>query len=257
TGATGALAAVVGAAVAAAALGVVAAAPLRHAGGAPVGIPVGASRFSVLQAASGALGQLAQRGGVVAVALLAGSAAETGYAALAVGVALAATYAVVQLFTVSLPVLTGRRDPEPTLRRLAGLLLAVTLPTMALAVPVLDLAVPVTFGPDYAAAATAFVPALAMVVLGPVNALLVQAAALRLRSEALLHATAAGALGFVATAVVAVPSWGAVGATSALLAGAAVTTAVGVRALPGAAGGRLVTASLGGAAVVAVLGVLT
>ncbi|WP_300013909.1 oligosaccharide flippase family protein [Pseudonocardia sp.] len=260
-GVTGAMGAVVVAAVAAAVLGAVAAAPLRHAGPS-VAFPEGAARFGVLQAASGALGQVAQRGGVVAVALLAGSGLETGYAALAVGVALAATYAVVQLFTVSLPVLTRRHagggaDPEATLRRLAGVLLAVTLPAMAAAVLVLDVAVPVAFGADYAAATGAFGPALAMVVLAPVNALLVQAAALRLRSEVLLRATATGAVVFAAVAVAAVPSWGAVGATTALLAGAAGTALVAVLGLPGAAGARLVAASLGGSVAVAALGVLT
>ncbi|MHA6784098.1 hypothetical protein ACVGOW_24350 [Pseudonocardia saturnea] len=253
-GVTGAMGAVVVAAVAAAVLGVVAAAPLRHRGH-PVAVPEGASRFGLLQAASGALGQVAQRGGVLAVALLAGSGLQTGYAALAVGVALAATYAVVQLFTVSLPVLTRRPDPEPSLRRLAGVLLAATVPAMALAVLVLDVAVPVAFGADYAAAAGAFVPALAMVVLAPVNALLVQAAALRMRSEALLQATAAGAVVFVLVAVAAVPPWGAVGATTALLAGAATTALVAIRRLPGAVGPRLAAGSLGGAAVVAALGV--
>jgi O-antigen/teichoic acid export membrane protein len=254
-GVTGAMGAVVVAAVAASVLGAVAAAPLRQRGGAPIPVPDGASRFGLLQAASGALGQVAQRGGVVAVALLAGSGLQTGYAALAVGVALAATYAVVQLFTVSLPVLTRRDDPEPTLRRLAGVLLAATLPAMAVAVLVIDLAVPVAFGADYAPAAQAFGPALAMVVLAPVNALLVQAAALRLRSEALVHATAAGAVVFVVAAVAAVPAWGAVGATTALLAGAAATALVAIRRLPGAVGPRLAAASLGGAAAVVALDV--
>ncbi|MDN5861431.1 MAG: hypothetical protein L0H84_22745, partial [Pseudonocardia sp.] len=195
-GVTGAMAAVLVAAVAAAVLGAVAAAPLWRRGGAPVAFPDGASRFGLLQAAGGVFGQVAQRGGVVAVAVLAGSGLQTGYAALAVGVALAATYAVVQLFTVALPVLTERPDAESTLRRLAGVLLAATVLATAPAALVVDIAVPFAFGADYSGAAPAFGPALAMVVLAPVNALLVQAGALRLRPEVLLRATAVGAAVF-------------------------------------------------------------
>ena len=225
--------------------------------------PSGASRFGLLQAASGVLGQVAQRGGVVVVALLAGSAAQTGYAALAVGVALAATYAVAQLFIVALPTLTRRHaagevgvPPESTLRRLAGVLLALTVPVAVAAVLVADVAVPIAFGEAYAGSVPAFGPALAMLVLAPLNALVVQAAALRLRPEALLHATATGAVVFAGTAVATVPVWGALGATSAMLAGAMATALVGVHRLPGAVGPWLSTASLGGTAAVAVLGVL-
>jgi hypothetical protein len=96
-----------------------------------------------------------------------------------------------------------------------------------------------------------------MVVLAPVNALAVQAAALRLRPEATLYAALAGALGFTAAAVLAVPAWGAVGATAAALAGAVGYALLAIRLLPGAAGARLTAASLGGATAVFLLGVLT
>ena len=66
-------------------------------------------RFGFLQAGAAALVQFAQRGGVLAVALLAGSATQTGYAALAIGIALGATYAVLQAFTVALPHLADAR----------------------------------------------------------------------------------------------------------------------------------------------------
>ncbi|MGE3286265.1 MAG: hypothetical protein AB7J32_09205 [Pseudonocardia sp.] len=105
-GATGAVVAILVAGAVAAVLAVAVAAPLW---GATAPIPDGALRFGVLQAAGGVLAQATQRGGVLAVAVLAGSAVETGYAGLAVGIALAATYAVVQVFTVTLPVLAGRR----------------------------------------------------------------------------------------------------------------------------------------------------
>ncbi len=75
----------------------------------PVALPEGAARFGLVQAASGALTQITQRGAVVAVAVLA-TAREAGFAAVAVGVALAATYAVAQVFTVTLPGLTARHE---------------------------------------------------------------------------------------------------------------------------------------------------
>jgi len=267
-GVTGALGAIVVAAAVAFALGAVTAAPLLRRQRPPVALPDGALRFGYLQATSGALVQLAQRGGVIAVALLLGSSLQTGYAALAVGVACAATYAIVQVFTVSLPWLAERHgagavdasgavDAEPVLRRLAGGLLAVVVPAAAVAVLAIDTVVPIVFGGDYAGAAEAFGPALAMVVLAPVNALAVQAAALRLRPEATLCCALAGAAAFAGVAVLAVPAWGASGATCAALAGAAASALLAIRILPGAVGIRLAVASLGGAAVVAVSGVLT
>jgi hypothetical protein len=96
-----------------------------------------------------------------------------------------------------------------------------------------------------------------MVVLAPLNALVVQAAALRLRPEATLYAAVVGALGFTGAAVLAVPAWGAVGATAAALAGAAGYALLAIRLLPGAVGARLTVASLGGVAAVILLGVIT
>ena len=260
-GTTGAVAAIVVSAAVAFGLGVVAVTPLLRRRLPPVAVPEGALRFGLLQASSGALVQVAQRGGVIAVALLAASSVQTGFAALAIGVALAATYAIVQVFTVSLPRLAGRRGgltgAESSLRRLAGGLLAVVVPVAGVTVLALDAAVPIVFGAGYAGAAGAFGPALAMVVLAPVNALVVQAAALRLRPEATLYAALAGALGFTGAAVLAVPAWGAAGATGAALAGAAAYSMLAIRLLPGAAGVRLTVASLGGATVVILLGVIT
>jgi O-antigen/teichoic acid export membrane protein len=282
-GLDGAVAGVAVAGVAGCALALTATRSLWRAGPhTPVQLPDDAARFGLLAAATGALTQLVQRGGVVAATLLS-TAEETGHAAVAIGVALAATYAVAQVFVVTLPALTarhaaagrapaehgstdrvaaavarrpsrgGRPSPaEPALRRLAGLLLAVVLPAAVLGVLAVGLVVPVVLGPAYAGATAAFPPALAAVVLAPLTALTLQAAALRMRPEATLAAAAAGALVFSAAAVLAVPAWGAVGATAALGVGTAVAAVVGVVALPGCAGWRLPVASLAGA--VAVVG---
>jgi O-antigen/teichoic acid export membrane protein len=244
----------------------------------PVLLPAGAARFGLVAAAVGALTQLVQRGGVVAAALLS-TADETGHAAVAIGVALAATYAVAQVFVVTLPALTARhaatagpadgavavRSPrsalrgspsaaEPALRRLAGLLLAVVLPVALLGVLAVGLVVPAVLGSAYADATAAFPPALAAVVLAPLTALTLQAAALRLRPGATLVAAAAGAVAFTAAAVAAVPAWGAVGAAGAMLTGTATAAVVGTLAL-GGTGWRLPVASLAGAVAVAGWGV--
>lgn len=108
-GVTGSIVAVLVAAVASTAFAAVVAAPIVRAAGPRVAVPEGAIRFGVLQAGGAALVQLTQRGGVLAVALLAGSSVQTGYAALAVGIALGATYAILQAFTVSLPHLADGR----------------------------------------------------------------------------------------------------------------------------------------------------
>lgn len=222
-----------------------------------VPVPDGAIRFGALQAAGAALVQLTHRGGVLATALLAGSAAETGYAALATGIALGLTYAVLQAFTVSLPHLAAGTDddPEAALRRLAGGLLAVLVPGVLLVAAVLDRAVPTVFGDGYDGAVDAFGPALALVVLAPLNALAVQAAALRLRPDVAAGAGAASAATFVVVALLAVPAWGATGATAAALAGAAAGAVLAGVRLPGAYGSRLPLATaLGAAAALLVAG---
>jgi len=221
-----------------------------------VPVPDGAIRFGVLQAAGAALVQVTHRGGVLATAVLAGSAAETGYAALATGIALGVTYAVLQAFTVSLPHLADHAaegDPEPALRRLAGGLLAAIVPGALVGAVLLERLVPVVFGDGYEDAVGAFGPALALVVLAPASSLVVQAAALRLRPEVAAAAGAASAGTFLAVSLAAVPAWGATGATTAALAGTAAATALGARLLPGALGRRLGVASALGATAVLVV----
>ena len=251
-------------------LGAATAGPVLRGARTAVDLPVGALRFAALQAGGGVLVQVIHRGGVVAVALLAASTVHSGHAALALGVALAATYAVAQVFTVALGRLVeqgsessagpGAADPvvcagEAALRRLAGAALTVVIPGVLVCALFLEDAVPAVFGADYVGAAGSFVPALAMVVLAPVNALALQAAALRLRPEATLHSAVAGAVAFVATALVAVPPLGASGGTLAALAGVAAAALVSICLLPGSVGGRVGAASLCGAAAVLALGV--
>jgi O-antigen/teichoic acid export membrane protein len=242
------VAALVGAAFAA-----VLTAPLLRPAVAVVALPEGALRFGVLQATGAGLVQLTHRGGVLATALLAGSAAETGYVALATGIALGVTYAVLQAFTVSLPHLAGEdatAGGEEVLRRLAGGLLAVLVPGVLLVAATLDELVPRIFGDGYLGATDAFAPALALVVLAPLNALAVQAAALRLRPDVAATAGAASAIAFVVVAFAAVPAWGAAGATAAALAGASASAVVAVRSLPGAVGTPVGLATAAGAAAV-------
>lgn len=259
-GATGAVVAILVSAVAGAALGAAVAGPLSGARTAKVPVPVGAVRFGALHAAGAALVQCSHRGGVLAVALLAVSPAETGFVALATGIALGVTYAVLQAFTVTLPHLADSaatpRAAEAVLRRLAAGLLVVIVPVAAVTALVLDAAVPAVFGGAYEGAVPAFGPALALVVLAPLNGLAVQVAALRLRPEAALSSGIASALGFVVVAVATVPAWGAAGGTAAALAGAAAGALTSLRLLPGAAGWPIGLASFAGAAAMLVLAVV-
>lgn len=249
------LAAIVGAGFAA-----IVTAPLLRPPEPNVTVPDGAMRFGILQATGAALVQLTHRGGVLATAVLAGSATETGYAALATGIALGVTYAVLQAFTVSLPHLAGddaAGDGEAALRRLATGLLAVLVPAVVVVAALLDALVPRVFGTGYLGAVDAFAPALALVVLAPVNALAVQIAALRLRPDVAAIAGAASATTFLLVAVLIVPAWGAAGATTAALAGTAASALVAARWLPGAVGATVGLASVVGAgAVLAVASLL-
>jgi O-antigen/teichoic acid export membrane protein len=200
---------------------------------------------------------------VLAVALLAGSTAQTGYAALAAGIALGATYAIAQTFTVSVPHLDHSHPPrdgahagEATLRRLAGVLLAVIVPGAACAAVLVPYLVPRVFGADYRGATAAFGPAIALVVLAPLTALLVQVSALRFRPDATLRAGIATAAAFVFVAFVTVPGAGAAGAMFATLTGAALGAVVAAHALPGAASGLFVISSYASAVVVLALSCL-
>jgi hypothetical protein len=252
---TGPLLAILLAAVASAGFAVLVAGPVLHARPDPVPLPAGALRFGALHAGGAALAQGALRSPALATAVLGGTAVATGHAALATSVAVALVSVVVQAFTVALPHVAA--DPEPAedvLRQLAGRVLAAVLVGATVAALALDRAVPLALGDDFDAAVDAFGPALALVVLAPAHAVIVQAAALRFRPTAALAAGVATAATFVLVSLVTVPAWDATGATVAALAGAAAGVAVGARLLPGAMGSRLGLASFVGTAVVLGIG---
>lgn len=227
----------------------------------PVDLPEGALRFGAYHALGAALVQVAQRGGVVAVAVLGGSSSEVGYTALALGLALGVTYAVLQAFTVSLPHLadgevTPVAEAERVLTRLATGLLLVLVPAMASAALLADRWVPVVFGADYRAAVDAFAPALALVVLAPANSLIVQLAALRLQAQVTAAHGMGAAAAFLVGSLIMIPTWAAVGATGAALAAGGASAVIGVILLPESVDRRLVSGSLVAAAFVCLVGVV-
>lgn len=261
-GRSGALLGIAAAALAAALLGAVVAAPVLSLRGPRPPLPDGAVRFGALHAGGAALNQFVQRGGVLAVALLAGAGAdaETGYCALALGVALGITYAIFQAFTVALPHLSTTDHPvemaEDVLRGFAGRLLALLTPfalVLALALPAL---VPVLFGSEFEGAAAAFVPAIALVLVAPLTSLTVQCAALRLRPEVSLAAGLVGVAVFVAIAVAAIPPLGAAGGTAAALGAALAVAATSSALLCTSVGTALPTATAGAVALVLAAGVV-
>jgi len=259
-GATGAVAAVAIASGAALALGLFGLGPLR---GAPrATLPPGVTRFALLNGASGLLIQLVHRGGVVAVKLLTGSTVQAGFAALAGGVGLAATYLVWQNFTVELPRLSALAalDPEgvnAATRRLARNTALLLVPAALAAVFVVEHGIPLVAGDRFRGALSAFGPALALLPLAPLTALGNQASALRLRPEERFKSTVVGAVTFVAVAAALVPTHGALGATSALLAGTAATSLWLAVAFPDLFSRRSLGWALGGVVSVLVLAAVT
>ena len=159
---------------------------------------------------------------------LGGSKAQAGFASLAVGVGLAATYLVWQLFTVELPRLAEQAGGDPggaeaSMRRLTERMTLVLIPIALAAVPIVRHAIPLVAGARFRGSLPAIGPALALLPLAPLTALGSQAASLRLRPEERLKSSVAGALVFVVVAAVLVPDHAALGATIALLAGSAAT----------------------------------
>jgi O-antigen/teichoic acid export membrane protein len=257
-GATGALIAIALSAAAALLLG--AWAIRGHLVGPRARVPAEASRFAVLQAMNGLFVQVLHRGGVVAVALLAGSRVETGYATIALGVAIAFTYAVWQVFTVALPPLaevaaTDVHAAGAQLTRLAGRVVIVLVPATVAAAALAGPMLKVLAGGRFAPAKDALAGALAMVPLAPITGAVGAAAAIRLRPGARLWTTAAGAAIFVAVAVVLVPSLRAAGASTALLAGTVVSALGGTVLFPDLLDRRLVAAALAASMLVLLIGV--
>ncbi len=235
---------------------VVVASPLRAAARTPP-LPPGAARFALVYGASGLFVQILHRGGVVAVAVLAGSQVEAGFAAVSIGIALALTYFVWQAFTVDLPRLAAGHEAgdraDASLHRLAWLALIVVVPIATLAAISLDRVLPALAGEQYSGVSESLGPALAIVPLAPLTGAAAQVSALRLRPLPRLLATALGALVFVVAVAVLVPAHAAAGAATALLLGTAAMAAVGAAAFRDRLGWRFVAASF--AAGLFVLGV--
>jgi O-antigen/teichoic acid export membrane protein len=227
-------------------------------------VPAGALRFGALHAVANGLLMLTHRGGIVAVAILSGSSIETGYAALALGLILAAIYVVAQVFTVQLPTLSeragepaGRAGAEVALGRLARRSVAVTVPIALFAVAALEGLVPLVFGARFRGAEPAMALALAALPIAPLTSLAAQAAALRLRPWPRIATTAAGAAAFVICVVIAVPRFGAAGAAAALLVSTVTIALASLAAFPGLLSRTLVATAMTGSLMVVAAGILS
>jgi O-antigen/teichoic acid export membrane protein len=227
-------------------------------------LPQGALRFGTHYAFSNVFQMVIHRGAIVAVSLLAASSVQTGFAGLAVGVALAWIYVVSQVFAVHLPSLVeGTGDSaigpqaEETVRDLAARVLMVVVPLSVLAVVAIEEVVPLAVGDRFSGAVGAIAVALAALPIAPLNAVGGQVAALRLHAGARLVTVASGAGAFLITAVLAVPPLKAEGGAAALLAGTATIALTSLVAIPGALSARLTIAGLAGSGAVLAAGALT
>ncbi|MGI9112098.1 MAG: hypothetical protein ACR2GT_07885 [Gaiellaceae bacterium] len=252
-GNAGALAGIALSAACALALGLVVVSPLRGVVGSAA-VPPGAARFALVYGASGFFVQLLHRSGIVLVALLAGSQAEAGFAAVSIGVALALTYVVWQAFALELPRLTGSghasERADASVRRLAWLALTAAVPVTIVAAIALDRLVPALAGERYRGVGASLGPALAIVPLAPLTSAAAQISALRLRPLPRLLATAVGAVCFLLAAFALVPEHAAVGAVTALLIGTSATAAVGAVAFRDLLDWRFVVVSFAASLVV-------
>jgi O-antigen/teichoic acid export membrane protein len=235
---------------------------VRARSGAP--LPLGALRFGAVQAVGNLCELVTYRGAVIAVAILAGSSVETGFAALAVGMAMAVTYAIWQLFTVQLPgFVAATRDEadaslaERSLQRLGARSIGGAFALAIVGVCLIPLLVPVVFGDEFGGAESAMAVALAMLPLAPLSAISTQTAALRLRPEQRTFATGAGLAAFVVTALVAVPHWEATGGAAALLAGVAASVLVAKLMFPQVIDRKLLAAALSSSTLLLGLGAVT
>lgn len=258
-GTNGALTAIVLSAAIAFVLGVTAI--WGHLTGPMSAVPAEASRFAVLQACNGLLVQLLHRGGVVAVALFAGSRIETGYTALAMGVGLALTYAVWQVFVVVLPRLAGMAADDmhaagALLTRLAGRVVTVLLPATVVAAAFAGPMLKLLAGGQFAPAQNALAWALATVPLSALTGAVSAAATIRLCPGTRLWTTAAGAAVFATAVAILVPRFGATGATAALLAGTMASVLAGTVLFADLIDWRLVAATIGASALVLAIGLV-
>jgi O-antigen/teichoic acid export membrane protein len=227
-------------------------------------LPPGALRFGAVHAVGNLFEQITHRGAVVAVAILAGSSVETGFTALAVGIAMAGAYVIWQLFTAQLPGLVAALRDEPdasraerSLRDLGGISLGAAFAMAAVGICLTPVVAPVVFGDQFEDAVPAMAIALAILPLAPLSALSTQTAALRLLPARRARATGAGMLAFATTAVLAVPHWEATGGALALLAGVAVSVSVSRLMFPEVIDRRLLAAGLSGSALLLALAAVT
>jgi O-antigen/teichoic acid export membrane protein len=197
------------------------------------------SRFRTLKGLSNVLTQLAHRSGVILVAIIAGSRVQTGYAGLAIGASLTATYAIWQVFVVQLPAHSeqtarNQESVEVGLQRFARRAEFVSVALALVAAAILSPAVSLLLGDRFSGARSAFVFGIALVPLAPLTALGSQVATLRLRPEVEARAAAFGAAVFFVASLAAIPFWGATGAAAALLLSAVATVVVLLFRLRGA-----------------------
>ncbi len=202
-----------------------------------VPIPEGAMRYGAVAGITVILGQLTYRGPVLAAAVLAGSATETGFAALAGSIAMAIMFAAREMFTVSLPELVGhwgrdRAHAERVLRRMGWWVEAAFTSIAIVGTLVLERVVPLVAGPQFTPAVGALVPILMLLPLLALPILGWQGAALRLRPEIVLRIATAEVVAFAAAAVLLVPLWGATGATAALFVALAASSVLTAWRLP-------------------------
>jgi O-antigen/teichoic acid export membrane protein len=183
------------------------------------------------------------------------STSQTGFAAIAAGVAAAGTATMIGTQIVQLPRLVElrERDPEEAERQATvwarvalAIAMAAALPAALLARPGLELAL----GDDFAGARGALELALPAVPFGAILGLASLTAALRLRPGSATRAWGFGAAVFLAVGVATIPSLDAEGAALAVTS-AVVVTSVAATAILGGRGLREVcAASLAGAALV-------
>lgn len=212
-------------------------------------VPPGAARYGIVAGMAVLVGQFTYRGPVLAVSALAGSAVQTGFAALAGSVAMSIMLAVREVFTVSLPDLVqhwgrDRGHAEGLLRRLGWWSEAALVPSALVGVIVLGRGLPIIAGEQFTPATGALVPILALLPLLPLPLLGWQGAALELRPEVALAINGTGLLTFIATAAVLVPRWGATGASAGLLAAVVASSLLTAWKLPTAVTPRLLLVGL-------------
>jgi len=220
--------------------------------------PEGTRRYVAFAGAALLLNLLTFRGPVLATGGLGREPVETGFAALAAGVASAAMLALHQVFVVSLPELVDRWRSEPAdaerrLRRLGWLALATVAPVAVVGALTLGPLLPRVAGAGFAPAVPVLVPVVVLLPLLPLPLLGGQGAALQLRPELAVAIQGAGAAAFAVAALVLVPVHGALGATTALAAAIAAAAAASAWSVPAAVPPRLLAAAAAAALLVLVV----